>query len=68
MISGIIFILILVGGAALIIWYLKSFYAERAERAKKAEEHRGKHGGECVLEWSGSWQTVRRTRSLENWW
>ena len=41
MISGIIFILILVGGAALIIWYLKSIYAERADRAKKAisEEH-----------------------------
>lgn len=54
MITGIIFILILVGGAALIIWYLKSFYAERADRAKKAEEHRGKHGGECILEWSGS--------------
>ena len=54
MITGIIFILILVGGAALIIWYLKSFYAERADRAKKAEEHRSKHGGECILEWSGS--------------
>ncbi len=54
MISGIVFILFLVGGAALIVWYLKSFYAERANRAKKAEEHRSKHGGECILEWSGS--------------
>lgn len=54
MISGIIFILILVGGIALIIWYLKSFYAERAEREKKAEEHRNKHGGECILEWNGN--------------
>ena len=54
MISGIIFILFLVGGVALIVWYLKSFYAERANRVKKAEEHRSKHGGECILEWSGS--------------
>lgn len=54
MISGIIFILILVGGVALIVWYLKSFYAERANREKKAEEHRIKHGGECILEWSGN--------------
>ena len=54
MISGIIFILFLVGGVALIVWYLKSFYAECANRAKKAEEHRSKHGGECILEWSGN--------------
>ncbi len=54
MISGIVFILILVGGAAIIIWYLKSFYAERANRAEKAEEHRSKHGGEYILEWNGN--------------
>lgn len=54
MISGIIFILILIGGILLIVWYLKSFYAERANRAKKAEERRSKHGGECILEWSGN--------------
>ena len=54
MITGIVFLLILAGGAALIIWYLKSFYAERDNRAKKAEEHRNKHGGESILEWNGS--------------
>lgn len=53
MISGIIFLLILAGGAALIVWYLRSFYAERENRAKKVEEHRRKHGGESVLEWNG---------------
>lgn len=53
MITGIVFLLILAGGAALIVWYLKSFYASRAEREKKAEAHRQKHGGEHILEWSG---------------
>lgn len=53
MINGIVFLLILAGGAALIVWYLKAFYAERAEREKKAEAHRQKHGGEHILEWSG---------------
>ncbi|MBD5497500.1 MAG: hypothetical protein HDR11_07010 [Lachnospiraceae bacterium] len=50
----ILALLIFAGGAALIIWYLKAFYADRAERQKKAEEHQNRHGGECVLEWSGS--------------
>ncbi len=54
MLTGLIVILFVVGGIALIVWYLKSFYAERANRAKKAEEHRSKHGGECILEWSGN--------------
>lgn len=54
MLSVLIVTLFFVGGTALIVWYLKSFYAERANRAKKAEEHRSKHGGECILEWSGS--------------
>ena len=36
------------------VWYLKSFYAERDNRAKKAEEHRSKHGGESILEWNGN--------------
>lgn len=54
MLSVLIVTLFFMGGIALIIWYLKSFYAERANRAKKAEEHRSKHGGECILEWSGS--------------
>lgn len=53
MVTGIIFLLILAGGAALIVWYLKSFYADRAERERKAEAHRQKHGGEHILEWSG---------------
>ena len=50
----ILVLLIFVGGAALIIWYLKAFYAERAARQKKAEEQQNRHGGECVLEWRGS--------------
>ena len=54
MISGIIFLLFLAGGTALIVWYVKSFYAERENRARKAEEHRSRHGGESILEWSGS--------------
>ena len=54
MISGIIFLLFLAGGTALIVWYVKSFYAERENRTRKAEEHRSRHGGECILEWSGS--------------
>lgn len=54
MISGIIFLLFFAGGTALIVWYVKSFYAERENRTRKAEEHRSRHGGECILEWSGS--------------
>ena len=54
MLSVLIVTLFFVGGTALIVWYLKSFYAERANRAKKAEEHRSKHGGEYILEWNGS--------------
>lgn len=54
MLSVLIVTLFFLGGIALIVWYLKSFYAERANRAKKVEEHRSKHGGEYILEWSGS--------------
>lgn len=51
--SMLIVILFFAGGIALIVWYLKSFYAARADRAQKAEEHRNRHGGESVLEWNG---------------
>lgn len=51
---AIIILLLFVGVAVYIVYYFKSFYAGRADRAKKAEEHRKQHGGECILEWSGS--------------
>ena len=54
MLTVLIVTLFFVGGIALIVWYLKSFYAERDNRAKKAEEHRSKHGGESILEWNGN--------------
>ena len=54
MLTVLIVTLFFVGGIALIVSYLKSFYAERDNRAKKAEEHRSKHGGESILEWNGN--------------
>ena len=54
MLTVLIVTLFFAGGIALIVWYLKSFYAERDNRAKKAEEHRSKHGGESILEWNGN--------------
>ena len=49
----ILVLLLFVGGAALIIWYIRAFYAQRNERQKKAEEQQYRHGGESVLEWEG---------------
>ncbi len=50
----ILMLLIFAGGAALIVWYVRAFYAERGNRQKKAREHRMRYGGECILEWNGS--------------
>ena len=66
MLTVLIVTLFFVGGIALIVWYLKSFYAERDNRAKKAEEHRSKHGGECILSGTETLPMVRRMQSLEN--
>lgn len=49
----ILVLVLLAGGAALIVWYVKSFYAQRAERQKNAEEQQYRHGGESILEWDG---------------
>lgn len=51
---GIFFLLLVVGSIAFIIWYCKAFYAERADRQKKAEAQRSLHGGEYILEWNES--------------
>lgn len=51
---AIIFLLLVIGCIVFLVWYFKSFYEERAERQKKAEAQRDLHGGECILEWSGS--------------
>lgn len=52
----VIFMLLLFAGLIVfIVWYLKAFYSARAEKQKKAEEQRARHGGESVLEWSGSY-------------
>ena len=66
MISGIIFILILVGGAVLIVWYLKSFYAERANREKR-QKNIASNMAENIF-WNGAetWQAAPRIRSLGN--
>ncbi len=48
----IFFLLVFVGLIVFCVWYLKAFYAGRAEKQKAAEEQRRRHGGESVLEWS----------------
>lgn len=52
MIEMIVFLLFVVGFIALIVWYLKSFYKQRDERQRKAEEHRKQNGGEYILIWN----------------
>ena len=49
---GIFFLLVFVGLIAFCVWYLKAFYAGRAEKQKAAEEQRRRHGGGSGLEWS----------------
>lgn len=51
---AIIFLLLVIICIVFLVWYFKAFYAERAERQKRAEAQRDLHGGECILEWSGS--------------
>ena len=48
----ILMLLIFIGGAALIIWYFKAFYAERDARQQRREEQ---FGGEYTLRWKGSY-------------
>lgn len=48
----IFFLLVFVGLLVFCVWYLKAFYAGRAEKQKTAEAQRIRHGGESVLEWS----------------
>lgn len=52
---GIFMLVVFVGLIVFVVWYLKSFYAARAQKQKKAEEQRARHGGESVLEWSGDY-------------
>ena len=54
-IPAIFMLLVFIGIIVFTIWYLKAFYAARAEKQKKAEEQRMRHGGESILEWSGSY-------------
>lgn len=51
---AIFFLVLVIGCIVFIVWYFKTFYAERAERQRKAEAQRDLHGGECILEWNGS--------------
>lgn len=52
---AIFMLLVFIGLIVFIILYLKAFYASRDAKQKKAEEQRARHGGESVLEWSGSY-------------
>lgn len=49
---GWIVLLMFVGLIALIVFYLKAFYAEREKRQEKAQENIMRNGGQRVLEWS----------------
>lgn len=53
-VTGIFTFLLFAGLIVFIVWYLKAFSASRSKNQKKAEEQRKRHGGESVLEWSGS--------------
>lgn len=52
---GIAFLVVLIIVIPLAIWYRKMFNSARAAKQKMAEEQRMRHGGESVLEWSGSY-------------
>ena len=49
----IFFLAIIVAFIAFTVLYFKAFYSGRAKRQEKVEEQRKRHGGECILEWSG---------------
>ncbi len=52
---ALVMLLGVVGLIVFLILYLKSFYSAQAKKQKQAEELRQRHGGESVLEWSGSY-------------
>lgn len=52
---AIFMLLVFVGFLVFAVWYFKAFYAARREKQKNAEAQRVRHGGESVLEWSGSY-------------
>ncbi|MCI8423179.1 MAG: hypothetical protein HFF50_06580 [Lawsonibacter sp.] len=53
MISGIVFLAILVVGVVLIVGYLRAWNKSQSSRQAQAETQRQRHGGQAVLEWNG---------------
>lgn len=53
MISGIIFLVIVVIGIVLIVSYLRDWNASQRSRQAQAEAQRRRNGGQAVLEWNG---------------
>lgn len=51
----IIILLFVAGIIALIVFYMKSFNAQRDNRIKQAEAYRQQHGGEYKLVWEGQY-------------
>lgn len=46
-------LIIIAGGIILVVSFLRGWNASQRKRQAQADEQRGRHGGQAVLEWSG---------------